>query len=113
MMREHSARGNKERVFSRTWRFLPAPGAEQEFVRVYGPDGEWARLFRQGTGYLGTELRHPDADSAEYVTIDRWESEVAWEAFRRWHAEAYEALDRRCEGLTVQESPVDDGERGG
>ena len=29
-----------------------------EFERVYGPDGEWAQFFRDGTGYIGTELLH-------------------------------------------------------
>src|SRR6187397_611903 len=27
-----------------------------EFERVYGPDGEWAAFFRDGRGYIGTEL---------------------------------------------------------
>ena len=27
-----------------------------EFERAYGMDGEWAEFFRQGRGYIGTEL---------------------------------------------------------
>src|SRR5207253_1570423 len=27
-----------------------------EFERVYGMEGEWAEFFRQGRGYIGTEL---------------------------------------------------------
>ena len=27
-----------------------------EFVRMYGPEGDWAQFFRQGRGYIGTEL---------------------------------------------------------
>ena len=27
-----------------------------EFVRVYGPEGDWAAFFRRGRGYIGTEL---------------------------------------------------------
>ena len=28
----------------------------EEFERVYGRVGEWAEFFRQGEGYVGTEL---------------------------------------------------------
>ena len=76
---------------------------EPEFERVYGPAGDWVALFMLGSGYLGMELRRTDDDPAEYLTIDRWESEDAWQAFRRDNAAAYEALDRRCEPLTVAE----------
>ena len=33
-----------------------APERRAEFEAVYGPDGEWAELFRTGAGYLGTTL---------------------------------------------------------
>lgn len=90
-------------MFTRTWRFRPAAGMEPEFERVYGPAGAWAELFTVGRGYLGTELRRAADDPAEYLTIDHWESEDAWHAFRRDNAAAYEALDRRCAPLTVNE----------
>lgn len=93
-------------MFTRTWRFRPAPGMEPEFERVYGPAGDWVELFKLGRGYLGTELRRAGDDPTEYLTIDRWESEAAWHAFRRDNAAAYEALDRRCEPLTVHEVVV-------
>ena len=28
----------------------------EQFEDVYGPEGEWARFFRGGCGYIGTEL---------------------------------------------------------
>ena len=35
-----------------------------EFERVYGPSGEWAEFFRQGRGFIGTELLR-DVKAAE------------------------------------------------
>jgi heme-degrading monooxygenase HmoA len=87
------------------WRFRPVVGQESEFERAYGPSGEWARLFRRDEGYLGTELllRRSDAESREYLTLDRWASRAAYEAFRvRWSGE-YRQLDRRLEELTEEE----------
>lgn len=90
-------------MFTRIWRFRAAAGREAEFEAVYGPEGAWVALFRQGAGYVGTELRRQGDGSGEYLTEDRWESARAWEEFRQAHADAYEALDRQCGGLTSSE----------
>jgi heme-degrading monooxygenase HmoA len=88
------------------WRFRPVVGREGEFERAYGPSGEWAHLFRRGDGYLGTELLRRSEDSREYLTLDRWASRAAYEAFRaRWSRE-YRRLDRRLEELTEEEAPL-------
>jgi heme-degrading monooxygenase HmoA len=60
-----------------------------EFERVYGPDGEWAQFFRQGTGYIGTELLHDLELESRYLVIDRWESAEAYNAFTAEHREQY------------------------
>jgi heme-degrading monooxygenase HmoA len=88
------------------WRFRPVAGQEGEFERAYGPSGEWALLFRRDDGYLGTELlRHSD-DPRVYLTLDRWTSRAAYEAFRsRWSGK-YRRLDYRLEGLTEEETPL-------
>ena len=62
-------------------RFRPRVGQESEFERAYGPCGEWAHLFRRGDGYLGMELLRRSDDSREYLTLDRWASRGAYEAF--------------------------------
>jgi hypothetical protein len=41
-----------------------------EFEKAYGPDGDWARLFRRGDGYLGTELLR-DRDALNLVSSPR------------------------------------------
>ena len=88
------------------WRFRPLVGRESEFERAYGPSGPWTRLFRRGDGYLGTELLRRSDDSREYITLDRWASRGAYEAFRaRWSSE-YRRLDGRLEELTEEEAPL-------
>jgi heme-degrading monooxygenase HmoA len=52
-----------------------------EFERVYGTDGEWAGFFRQGRGYIGTELLRDMEAPGRYLVIDRWESADAYNAF--------------------------------
>jgi heme-degrading monooxygenase HmoA len=53
----------------------------EEFARAYGPNGEWAQFFRQGDGYIGTELLHDVEEPERYLVIDRWESADAYNAF--------------------------------
>jgi heme-degrading monooxygenase HmoA len=88
------------------WRFVVRPGSEAVFEAAYGPDGHWMRLFREADGYLGTQLLCEQADARRYVTIDRWSSREAWEAFRAARAADWEALDLRCRALTEHEEEI-------
>ena len=60
-----------------------------EFERVYGTDGEWAEFFRQGRGYIGTELLRDIEAPSRYLVVDRWESADAYNAFVAEHREEY------------------------
>ena len=53
----------------------------EQFERVYGPEGEWARFFRTGRGYIGTELLRDVEIPARYLVVDRWESRDAYNDF--------------------------------
>jgi heme-degrading monooxygenase HmoA len=88
------------------WRFRPLEGRESEFERAYGPSGEWALLFGRGDGYLGTELLRRSDDSREYLTLDRWVSRAAYEAFRSRFSSEYRRLDERLVELTEVEAPL-------
>jgi heme-degrading monooxygenase HmoA len=59
------------------------------FERVYGADGEWAAFFRQGPGYIGTELLRDVEAPGRYLVIDRWESADAYNAFVAERREEY------------------------
>jgi heme-degrading monooxygenase HmoA len=81
-------------------------GRQSEFERAYGPSGEWARLFRRGDGYLGTELLRRSDNAGEYLVLDRWASRGAYEAFRARWSDEYRRLDQRMEELTEEETPL-------
>lgn len=90
-------------MFVLVWEFEVRPDRVGEFERAYGPHGEWVTLFQDGAGYLGTEFLRDEARPHTYLTLDRWESVAAYDAFRAARAAAYAAIDARCEGLTVSE----------
>ena len=92
--------------FTTLWEFIVLPARQAEFESHDGPEGDWVRLFRRGTGYLGSELLQDRANSQRYLTIDRWESIEAWRAFRSRFAEDYEQLDREFEGLASRETAL-------
>ena len=90
----------------RVWRFRPLPNRIAAFEEAYGPEGDWARLFRTADGFLGTTLLKGDGEPPEYLTLDRWVSREAYERFRREQDASFTALDRRCETLTALEEEV-------
>jgi heme-degrading monooxygenase HmoA len=92
--------------FQVVWRFRPAPGREAEFVAAYGPDGDWARLFARVRGYRGTVLLRPAGAATDHLVIDRWDSEVDYDAARAALAREYDELDRACEALCAEEALV-------
>lgn len=85
------------------WRYEIEPQTRAEFEKEYGPRGSWAELFGRGDGYVRTELFRDCAEEAVYLTIDCWDSEEAFDAFRLDYADHYHALDRRFEQLTRTE----------
>ena len=70
------------------------------------PDGSWAQLFRTSPAYRGTELLRDAYVPGSYLTIDRWDSEDAFRAFRKDHDADYEKLDRACDALTARETRI-------
>jgi heme-degrading monooxygenase HmoA len=60
-----------------------------EFERAYGADGEWAAFFRQGHGYIGTELLRDVEVPGRYLVVDRWDSRDAYNAFVEEHRDEY------------------------
>jgi heme-degrading monooxygenase HmoA len=73
------------------------------FEEVYGPDGQWARFFRSGAGYLGTELLRDATRSGRYLVIDRWVSAEAAARFRAERAKEYQRRSRDTAQLYLRE----------
>lgn len=75
------------------WTYEVEPDQREAFEQAYGADGDWARLFRRGDGFLEVVLL-ADADRpGRYVTVDRWRDTASFERFQEEHGEAYAALD--------------------
>ncbi len=93
-------------MYLRIWAYEVAPGAGDRFVRAYGPDGDWARLFARADGYAGTELFRSEESGARFLTVDRWRDEACWETFLgRWSRD-YQALDAALAPLTSVQVPL-------
>ena len=88
------------------WEFQVKPECEPEFVEAYGPEGEWARLFRRSPEFLGVELLGSVRSEGRFFTLDHWSSSAAMDVFLNANATAYDVLDRRFSGLTVWERRI-------
>jgi len=88
------------------WEFYTRPGLESEFEAAYGPSGPWAGLFAQSEEYLGTELLRDEEKRGRYLTLDRWVSQTAFEAFHDRHQAEYATLDQQCSALTIRETRI-------
>ncbi len=86
------------------WEFQVRPGAEEDFERVYGPDGDWAQLFRKAKGYIRSELLRDREVWGRYLVLDHWGSAAQYDAFHAAHTAEYAELDQRCEALTLREA---------
>jgi len=88
------------------WEYRVERARLDAFLEAYGETGTWATLFRTAPGYLRTELHRDRRDPSRFVTLDYWESESAWRRFREERAREFEALDARCEELTLDEREI-------
>ena len=80
------------------------------FEYAYGPKGEWVKLFKNGKGYLATELHYDKGDPQHFVTIDYWISKEARDTFKKEFYSAFNALDIKFEEFTLSEKHIGDFE---
>jgi heme-degrading monooxygenase HmoA len=80
-------------MFTTIWEFEVDADTRDDFVRVYGPAGAWVQLFRTAAGFRETILLQDIARPERLVTLDRWDSRAAWDAFRQGQHDAYTELD--------------------
>jgi quinol monooxygenase YgiN len=90
------------------WQFRVRPERLSEFLSANSPGGDWERLFRRGEGFLSAELLRDEGDETRFLTIDRWASREARDRFLARFRDEYEALDRKCEDLTLEETRIGD-----
>ena len=90
-------------MFTILWRYEVEPATRQQFEQEYGPEGSWAKFFRNGDGYVRTELFRDCTHADVYLTIDYWDSEEEFDSFRLSHADKYHALDKKFGKLSRAE----------
>jgi hypothetical protein len=90
-------------MFLVLWEYEVKPGSEKAFEKVYGPDGDWARLFRTGLHYHETRLLRDPFRLNVYLTLDSWTSRDSYENFLATHKVEYRAIDVLGESLTAKE----------
>ncbi len=88
------------------WRFQVRRGREAEFERHYGSSGTWVMLFKRSPSFVQTELLRDREAAGTYLTIDKWESQAAYEAFHSEFAAEYQRIDAEMEDLTESETRV-------
>ena len=86
------------------YRYRVHPDRRAAFERVYGPAGDWARLFARADGYLGTELLVSTDEPGAYLLLDRWATPAAHAAFGEAHGVDYERFGEHCAAAGLWES---------
>jgi heme-degrading monooxygenase HmoA len=85
----------------RLWRFVVPAENEPKFVAAYGPEGEWARLFAEATGFERVELWR--GEDGSFMTADHWASRADFDRFQANLGTRYHALDAELDGLASDE----------
>jgi heme-degrading monooxygenase HmoA len=95
-----------EDVYVRIWEFQAQAGRENEFEKIYGPEGDWVQLFRQSKAFVRTEVYRDLETSGRYVTIDYFSSQAAFQAFLKEFREKYDSLDQLGETVCASEKRI-------
>jgi hypothetical protein len=95
-----------ESTYIVVWEYQVKADCQAEFIQAYGPDGEWARLFRRSPEFIRVELLGSVGNASRFFTLDHWSSATAMDDFLAANATAYDVLDRRFSGLTVWERRI-------
>jgi heme-degrading monooxygenase HmoA len=90
-------------MFVILWEFEVKQGCQECFERVYGPQGSWVKLFLRDPHYRATHLLRDPCRPGVYFTLDFWDSESAYLAFKAANQDAYQQLDLHSEGLVLRE----------
>ncbi len=85
------------------WTYIVRPECVKQFHAASGPEGNWARFFRNDPAYIRTHLLSDRDHPTRFVTMDFWSSYEAWASFRQRFASQFEALDKTFEQYTVEE----------
>ncbi|HVA54891.1 MAG TPA: antibiotic biosynthesis monooxygenase [Gammaproteobacteria bacterium] len=78
------------------WEFQVRPEYMMAFEYAYDEHGEWARLFRQDSAYIRSDLLHNQEQMGRYLTLDHWKTREAYQAFSARFRNEYPKIDDSC-----------------
>jgi hypothetical protein len=86
--------------------FVVAEGREEDFRKIFGPEGIWFDLLRRSAEYVGTDCRLEAEAERRYRVLDYWLSHESFEDFRQRYQLEYEKFSRliASEGLVERET---------
>ena len=94
------------KCFAYMWEFRVKPDSVGGFIKLYGPDGDWVKLFANAEGYIRTELHRDVHESMRFVTIDYWESIEHLQRFRTEFATKIDEIDEIGDAMTESEEQI-------
>jgi hypothetical protein len=74
--------------------FVVAEGREEDFRKIFGPEGIWFDLLRRSAEYLGTDFRLQAEAEQRFRVTDCWLSHESFEDFRQRYQLEYEKFSR-------------------
>jgi hypothetical protein len=86
--------------------FVVVAGRQEDFKKVYEPEGIWSELLRRSAEYVGTDCTLEAEAERRFRVLDYWLSHESFEDFRRRYQPEYEKFSRliASEGLVERET---------
>lgn len=88
------------------WSYRVKPEWRERFRDAYGPSGEWVAFFARSADFVRTDLLADEKDANRFVTVDYFRNAEARAALVAAHAGEYQAIDKRWQDATLEESFV-------
>lgn len=83
------------------WKYTVNAKYESEFEALYGPKGDWVRLFERSPFYVATFLYQ--CNKTQFETIDIWLSKSSYLTFYRENQGKIQAIDDKGDRMTTTE----------
>jgi quinol monooxygenase YgiN len=90
-------------IYHILWEYEVRADQLTAFEALYSSTGAWSELFQAAEAYQGTELYRDAARPTHFLTLDRWTSAAAFEAYLPTIQAAYDRLDEQGAALTIRE----------
>lgn len=94
------------KVFVYIWEYKVKEEYILEFEKVYGPEGDWIKLFKKSKGYIATDLHQDISNTHRFLTVDTWNTKEDRDNFRNRYSKEFELLDEHCESFTEKEKLI-------